>query len=175
MTTEQPELDVFIRLSEVLLDTTGLSRSAAAEVYAIVAAAAPASYGIDGTQPPMAALLATFREQEAFGAQGLEARLVSVLYADGTLGPLAKNLIITWYNGGLGLAVLSPANYGAALVWPAISAQPPGLPGPYYGSWAYPPPLLVSEPSSEIAASDGAAMAAPVQVAAVLQVPAEAS
>ncbi|HEU5271373.1 MAG TPA: sugar dehydrogenase complex small subunit [Jatrophihabitans sp.] len=174
MTTEPPELDVFIRLSEVLLDASGLSRSAAAEVYAIVVAAAPARYGIDGSQPPMTALLATFAEQEALGAEGLADRLVSVLYADGTLGPMAKNLIITWYNGGLGLAVLSPANYGAALVWPVISAQPPGLPGPYYGSWAYPPPNLVTEPAvAAAAASDGAAMAAPVQVSATLRTPAE--
>lgn len=172
MSTEPPDLDVFIRLSEVLLEASDLSRSAAAEVYAIVAAAAPARYGIDGSQPPMTALLATFAEQEAFGAEGLADRLVGVLYADGTLGPMAKNLIITWYNGGLGLAVLSPANYGAALVWPAISAQPPGLPGPYYGSWAYPPPNLVTEPTGT-AASDGAAMAAPVQVSAALRSPAE--
>ena len=181
---EPADLEVFIRLSEVLLDATGrLSRSAAAEVYAIVAAAAPARYGIDGTQPPMSALLATFLEQEALGSEDLEARLVSVLYADGTLGPMAKNLVITWYNGGLGLAVLSPANYGAALVWPAISAQPPGLPGPYSGSWAYPPPNLVSEPAEAGGpATSGAApvqvaafgaAAAPVQVAAVLQAPTE--
>jgi len=102
----------------------------------------PAPAGPPPPPPPMAALLATFREQEAAGPDGLADRLVAVLYADGTLGPMAKNLIVTWYNGGLGLAVLSAANYGAALVWPAISAQPPGLPGPYFGSWAYPPPSL---------------------------------
>jgi hypothetical protein len=144
---EPADLDDFIRLSEVLLDARGqLPRAAAAEVYAIVVAAAPARYGIDGTQPPIAALLATFREVAAAGPDGLEDRLVTMLYADGTLGPMAKNVIITWYNGGLGLAVLSPANYGAALVWPAISAQPPGLPGPYFGSWAYPPPSMVTAP-----------------------------
>lgn len=158
---EPAELDAFIRLSEVLLDAHGrLPRAAAAEVYAIVVAAAPARYGIDGTQPPMTALLATFNEVAADGPDGLEDRLVSVLYADGTLGPMAKNLIITWYNGGLGLAVLSPANYGAALVWPAISAEPPGLPGPYFGNWAYPPPGLVAAPTADTAAP---AQASPMQ------------
>lgn len=147
---EPADLDDFLRLSELLLDARGqLTRSAACEVYAIVAAAAPARYGIDGDLTPMTALLATFNEVAAEGPDGLEDRLVSVLYADGTLGPMAKNLIVTWYNGGLGLAVLSPANYGAALVWPAISAQPPGLPGPYFGNWAYPPPGLVTAPGHE--------------------------
>ncbi|MDQ1720819.1 MAG: hypothetical protein QOI26_553 [Pseudonocardiales bacterium] len=173
---EPAGLDDFIRLSEVLLDARGqLSRSAAIEVYAIVVAAAPARYGIDGTQPPMTALLATFNEVAAAGPDDVEKRLVSVLYADGTLGPMAKNVIITWYNGGLGMAVLSPANYGAALVWPAISAQPPGLPGPYFGNWAYPPPGLVSAPAAT--APDRAAappmQTTPVQTAAAHHAPAE--
>jgi hypothetical protein len=179
LSDEPADLEDFLRLSEVLLDAPGqLSRSAAREVYAIVVAAAPARYGIDGAQAPMTALLATFDEVVAGGPDNLEARLVSVLYADGTLGPMAKNLIVTWYNGGLGLAVLSPANYGAALVWPAISAQPPGLPGPYFGSWAYPPPSLVSAPAADRGRPVPPVPATPVQVtpvqtAAAQQAPAE--
>jgi hypothetical protein len=136
------QLATFVRLSEVLLDARGLSQDAAREYYAIVRRAAPTSYGSTGVAP-MTALLDTFCRVEADGPDDLEARTVAVLYADGVLATMAKNLLITWYNGGLGLDVAPATVYADALVWPAIGAEPPGLPGRYYGSWAFPPPLAV--------------------------------
>jgi hypothetical protein len=134
------DVATFIRLSEVLLDANELSVAAAVEYYAIVARAAPTRYGSTGL-PAMTALLDTFRRIEADGGDDLEARTVAVLYADGTLATMARNLLITWYNGGLGLDTAPASVYADALVWPAIGAEPPGLPGRYYGGWAYPPPF----------------------------------
>ncbi len=150
MSDPAPEdLDTFIELSEVLLDTRPLDRHTARSVFGIIERAAPAHYGQDGSVTPLQALLATFRQLCRQSSDDLESRVVSTLYADGTLGPLAKNLLITWYNGALGSDVLPSRDYAAALVWSAISAQPPGLPGPYFGSWAYPPPRPVPAPEPE--------------------------
>lgn len=129
----------FLQLSEVLLGERHLDPGFGAQCMRLVTAAAPRSYGSDPHLTPMDALLATFREL-AHDPVDLEARTAAVMFADGTLGPMARNLIIAWYNGFLGADVVDPAYYGAALVWPAISAEPPGLPGRYYGNWAYPPP-----------------------------------
>lgn len=132
-------MTTFLRLSEVLLDQADLDPGYGAECMRLVAAGAPSKYGSDPHVTPMAALLATFREL-AKDPTDLADRTVAVLYADGTLGPMARNLLIVWYNGFLGSTVVDAANYGGALVWPAISAEPPGLPGRFYGHWAYPPP-----------------------------------
>lgn len=129
----------FLRLSEILLDEHDLDPGYAAECMRLVVAAAPPTYGSDPDTTPMQALLATFRELATEPAD-LAERTTAVLYADGTLGPVTRNILIAWYNGFLGSQVIDAAHYGGALVWPAISAEPPGLPGRFYGNWAYPPP-----------------------------------
>lgn len=138
------DLGTFLRLSEVLLDARDLDPGFGAECMRLVTGAAPTTYG-DGDVPPMQALLGTFAELEQDPVD-LEARTCAVLYADLTLGPMTRNVIIAWYTGALGADVVSAEHYGAALVWPAISADPPGLPGRYYGAWAHPPPSVVHPP-----------------------------
>lgn len=136
------DLATFLGLSRILLDEQHLDPGYAAECMRLVVAAAPATYGSDPGRTPMQALLATFRELATAPAD-LAARTTAVLYADGTLGPMTRNILIAWYNGFLGSDVVDAAHYGGALVWPAISAEPPGLPGRFYGNWAYPPPQPV--------------------------------
>lgn len=151
----EEELDLFIQLSEVLLDERGLPRETARAFFRIVAGAAPPTYGVGG-EHPMAVALDTFRRMRDESPDDLETRLTSIFYPDMVLGPLVRNILIVWYNGVVGTAVGPPDTYPDALVWKAISAHPPGLPGPYYGSWAYPPPRPVEPPASDPATGSGA-------------------
>lgn len=144
----EEELDLFIQLSEILLDERGLPRETARAFFRIVVGASPPRYGI-GDEPPMRVVLDTFRRLRDDGEGDLEARLASVFYPDMTLGPMVRNILVVWYNGGVGMVVGPPETYPDALVWKAISAHPPGLPGPYYGSWGYPPPRPVERPLAQ--------------------------
>ena len=145
-TSDSTELELFLRLSETLLDLTDLDPGYAAECRRLVVAAAPASYGPTPGLTPLQAMLAAFAEL-AKDPTDLEARTVAVLYADGTLAAMARNLIVAWYVGALGSDVVAAEYYGSALIWRLLSANPPGLPGPYYGSWANPPPRVIDAPA----------------------------
>jgi hypothetical protein len=78
------------------------------------------------------------------------------ILSDEWLGPIARNIIKLWFVGtwyqlptawrdSFGTAeqdvtfVVSPAAYTEGLLWPTIGANPPGVKGPGYGTWAEPP------------------------------------
>jgi len=86
----------------------------------------------------------------------LEQALRDEVFADPTLGPVARNVIVLWYLGewqqlpadwrdrhGAHAAdqtcFVSPDAYAQGLVWDAIGAHPQGAKMPGYGSWALPP------------------------------------
>jgi hypothetical protein len=136
------DLEVFLRLSETLLDEEDLDPGFGAECLRLVVAAGPSTYGQDSAMTPMQAMLATFVELAA-DPTDLASRIVAVLYADLTLGAMTRDILVAWYVGAVGAEVVSPEYYGAALIWRVLSANPPGLPGPYYGSWANPPARVI--------------------------------
>ena len=89
-------------------------------------------------------------------AAALEQLVRDEIFADATLGPVARNLIVMWYLGewqqlpadwrdvhGTHAAdqtcFVSPEAYTQGLVWNAIGAHPQGAKMPGYGSWALPP------------------------------------
>ncbi len=39
--------------------------------------------------------------------------------------------------------------YAAAIAWQAIGGNPPGVAGPYFGNWSYPPPQPVRSPEED--------------------------
>jgi hypothetical protein len=86
----------------------------------------------------------------------LAALLQSVVLADPTLGPVARNLAVLWYLGQWNQMpvawrtlhganardlthVVSAEGYIEGLVWPAIHSHPQGAKQPGYGSWSLPP------------------------------------
>lgn len=67
------------------------------------------------------------------------------LYQDSEFVPILKEILILWYTGfpssGRNVKGLnfSTASYYEALLWRAIRAHPPGVPGEYFGHWHYLP------------------------------------
>jgi hypothetical protein len=78
------------------------------------------------------------------------------VFSDPKLGPVARNVVKLWYVGiwwelppawidaygareGNDTHMVSPAAYTQGLLWTAIGANPPGVRGPGYASWAGPP------------------------------------
>lgn len=148
------QLRRFIRISEVLLDATHLPEAAARAFFRIILENTPTYYApgdryvedpIDGIDPhPFDVLWEVFSQLEEESTEDLESRFNATLAADVSLSILARNIIIVWYNGYLGNNMPPAEVYASALVWQVIRANPPGIPGPYYGEWAYPPsdPIL---------------------------------
>jgi hypothetical protein len=114
--------------------------------------------GAIGDQVTGQLLLAWSRVVDAAGGdfQMLERLMRDEIFADATLGPVARNLIILWYLGewqqlpadwrdvhgahvGDQTCFVSPDAYTQGLVWRAIGAHPQGAKMPGYGSWALPP------------------------------------
>ena len=143
--SEDARLDLFVALSETLLDVSGLPRTTALAFMTIVERASPSHYGTSDISP-MDAILLLFERLRSEGSDDLERRAADLFYADLTLGPVVKNILIVWYNGSLGGVVGPIETYADALVWKAISAEAPGLPGPYFGSWATAPPQPIVAP-----------------------------
>jgi hypothetical protein len=144
----------FIRISEVLLDAADLPEAAARAFFRIILEATPRYYApgdiyVEGSANcldphPFDALWEVFTQLEQESTDDLETRFNATLTADVSLSILARNIIIVWYNGYLGNNMPPAEIYPCALVWQVIRANPPGIPGPYYGEWAYPPsnPIL---------------------------------
>lgn len=156
-------LDDFMALSEVMLDwPEPLSERAGRAFFELLYQATPVDYvkpdaGHDdqGTPPPVErtfdALFEVFHRVRAYTEETgtedtLESQLAAVLYGDIVLGGVLKNLLTVWYNGALGTRTVAAEHYQDALVWRAIGGHPLGVPGPYYGSWAWPPPVVVTRP-----------------------------
>jgi hypothetical protein len=85
-----------------------------------------------------------------------DSRLRMHIFGDGRFGPIARNMIKLWYvgvwyqlpaawrdkygaNEGDITFVVSPSAYTEGLLWPTVGANPPGVKGPGYGTWAEPP------------------------------------
>lgn len=150
-------LEEFVRISELVLDQHPLPLAAAQIYMDIVLRATPDRYApgdffegpghVPADDPhPLDALWAVYSQLALDGDAGLAERFMAVTAADVTLVALVRNILIVWYNGYLGADVPGVQGYAAALVWPAIGANPPGLPGPYYGHWAYPPERPIATP-----------------------------
>jgi hypothetical protein len=95
--------------------------------------------------------------EEAQGERSvIQTRLRHEIFSDPKLGPVGRNIVKLWYVGiwyelppewidAFGALeknytfTVSPSAYTEALLWPAIGANPPGVKGPGYASWARPP------------------------------------
>lgn len=95
-----------------------------------------------------AMLSVTIPEDEAGRAAALKALLTA---GDGP-SKAAQSLMALWYcaaildlSGAMGYFIKTAPiqTWPAGRVWPAIGGNPMGVPGPYYGNWAYPPPSPV--------------------------------
>ncbi|MDC6169780.1 hypothetical protein [Paucibacter sp. XJ19-41] len=150
-------LPTFITVSQTLLDQRPLPTEAARAYLQIVLRATPVRYGPgDYYTGPLAGPDVDPHPMEVLGAlhqrladecpQALEQTLMTLTNADVTLTALVRNILTVWYNGYLGDAIAPASVYAEALVWSAIGANPPGMPGPYYGHWGYPNPVPIGDP-----------------------------
>lgn len=139
----------------MLLDFTHLPEPAARAFFRIIMENTPKYYAPgDRWEGPFApsdphpfdVLWEVFTQLEQEGTDDLETRFNATLAADVSLSILARNIIIVWYNGYLGNNMPPADVYASALVWQVIRANPPGIPGPYYGEWAYPPSTPIVQP-----------------------------
>jgi len=156
-------LKTFIELSQVLLARRDLAGNRGARAFfTLLLEATPRWYGnpsydpvLDaGSEAPplpltMNVVFEIFHRLEKEGGDlSLEERLKRVYYSDIVLAGVIQSLLIVWYNGSIG-AQQAPADaYPHTLVWEAIAARPAGIPGPYFGSWAYPPPMPIVKPGA---------------------------
>lgn len=84
------------------------------------------------------------------------AALTALLSALDGPAKAARSTLALWYCAAL-LDLGSPMAFfiktapiqcwPAGRIWPAIGGNPMGVPGPYYGNWAYPPPSPVLQES----------------------------
>ncbi|WP_444997464.1 hypothetical protein [Aliikangiella sp. IMCC44359] len=153
----------FIQLSELLLDESGLNEALAKTYFQIIIEQSPDSYGpgdeytqflADTTDGhPLDAIFAVMDQvnQNQVNQEQTDNTLdvfSGLIAGDSTLAPIVNNIIILWYNGYLNNCYPPAKYYAEALVWKVIQANPPGITGPYYGHWAYPPEQQISKPES---------------------------
>lgn len=150
--TYDEELALFIRISQALVDESELPERTARAHFELLQNITPKLYGpgdiYENCLPQPSnprtfdALFSTFLQFEEQRGTDHEQWLddfVGILSADTTLSSLYKNIIILWYNGFIDDHISPAYTYNDSLVWEAIQGNPPGIPGPYYGNWAYPP------------------------------------
>lgn len=153
-------LDEFLALSSVLLDVerAKLPPQAGRIFFQMLLDATPPYDGAESPAHPrqtpaertMDVVFRIFRELRAEPSPvPLEQRLANVYYKDIILGGVVQNLIIVWYNAAIDTRQAPAEAYPYALVWSAISGHALGMPGPYFGSWAYPPPAPILPPDGE--------------------------
>lgn len=154
-------LDEFLELSEVMTARPNLPRETGREFFGMLLDATPPWYGnpsydarldpedeappVPRTMDVLFDLFAALKRED--NGLTLEQRVVRTVYPDIELSTVVKSLLIVWYNGSLGGRQCSSAAYPHTLVWEAISAHPAGIPGPYFGGWAYPPPQPIEDPA----------------------------
>jgi hypothetical protein len=77
--------------------------------------------------------------------------------ADAGTANVTRSVAALWYCAGIvefdsGMGFMSVAapieTYSSALVWQTVGANPMGIPGPYYGNWAYPAPVQIIRPDA---------------------------
>lgn len=138
--------DRFLGLSRLLLEMDELSPVSAAAYLRMLDDLDPA-WPLDA----MAVHLLAFRE---LPPAEREARVIAALRAEPAWHAATVNLLQVWYSGSLtrpngDLVAQPPEAYLGALVWPLLDTQAPGLPGPFFGEWAYPPTRVGSPGRSE--------------------------
>lgn len=128
--------DRFVELSRLLLEMDELSPVSAAAYLHMLDDLDP-SWPLDA----MAEHLLALRE---LPPAEREARIIAALDEAPPWRAAAVDLLQVWYSGSLtrpdgDLVAQPPEAYLGALVWPLLDTQAPGLPGPFFGEWAYPP------------------------------------
>jgi len=128
--------DRFVELSRLLLEMDDLSPVSAA-AYLHMLDDLDSSWPLD----PMAERLLPLRN---LPPAERNARIVAALDEVAAWRRAATDLLQVWYSGSLtrtngDLVPQPPEAYLGALVWPLLDTQAPGLPGPFFGEWAYPP------------------------------------
>lgn len=128
--------DRFVELSRLLLEIDELSPVSAAAYLGMLDDLDP-SWPLDDMAAhllPLRVLPPTEREQ----------RIIAALRAEPAWKTATVNVLQVWYSGSLTrangeLIAQPPEAWLGALVWPLLDTQAPGLPGPFFGEWAYPP------------------------------------
>jgi hypothetical protein len=151
---DDERIDRFLELSRLLLEMDGLSPETGAVYLAM----------LDDLDPewPLTAMARHLLPLGALPPAEREHLIMRALHADEAWHTAAFNLQYVWYIGSLSRPDTSfvhqpPEAYLGALVWPLLGTQAPGLPGPFFGEWAYPPtragsPVRVGDPSGEAGA-----------------------
>ena len=134
--TETTRRSDFLLVSRLLLDLDELD-DVVAGVYLTMLD------DLDETWP-LDAMAAAFAPLAPLPAPEREQKVVALLGANGPWYDAARNLLRVWYSGQLQRADRTwvpapPAAYVNALVWPLLDTEAQGVPGPFFGSWAYPP------------------------------------
>ncbi|MET0406588.1 MAG: hypothetical protein ABW123_29490 [Cystobacter sp.] len=148
----EQNLGRFIALSEVMLARRHLPEDAARAYFKLLLQVPPLWYE-EPTEEfktdtlAMGAVLDTFeRLKPLLPRDAPDQFLARVFYSDIVMSTVVQSLLIVWYNGWVKDKIVPASAYPFALVWEAISAHPMGMPGPYFGSWSYPPPEPILPP-----------------------------
>lgn len=135
----------FLELSRLLLEIDELSPVSATAYM----------HMLDDLDPawPLDAMAAHLLPLRTLPPAEREARIIAALRAEPSWYAATVSLLQVWYSGSLtrpdgGLVAQPPEAYLGALVWPLLDTQAPGLPGPFFGEWAY-PPTRVGSPMRE--------------------------
>lgn len=138
----------FALISRLLIDAPSLDAAMVTVYLAMVD-------DLDDTWPstPMAT---AFAPLAPLPADERERKIVDLLGKNPSWYAAAANILNVWYSGQLANAngeymVGPPAAYLGALVWGLAGTTPSGMPGPFFGEWAYPP----SPQQTSISASRG--------------------
>lgn len=90
-------------------------------------------------------------------ALALQVQQQLLLATEPGIADVTRSIAALWYCAGLlefksGLGYMVAAapieTYSSALAWQAVGGNPMGIPGPYYGNWAYPAPVLIVPPDT---------------------------
>jgi hypothetical protein len=134
--SDHERLEAFLGLSRLLLELDELDSRAGA-VYLAMLDDLDAVWPLDAMAHgllPLAHLPADERER----------RIIDALDDHPPWHAATVDLLQVWYTGSLNRPDSQPVTqppqaYLGALVWTLLDTQAPGLPGPFFGEWAYPP------------------------------------
>ena len=127
-------VDALLRLSEILTGEPRSDRVLATEYARVLSGAAG--------EPAVAALIEHF--EALVGAGHEPSAIAELLFADGVVGNVAKQLTVLWFVGGVmnsttkAWEFATAEHYFRGLAWSVIGGHPPGLSGGYSGHWRYP-------------------------------------
>jgi hypothetical protein len=133
---EATRAEQFLVVSRLLLDAPELDDVAAA-VFLTMLDEFDAKWPLD-------AMAEAFAPLERLSPARREPRIVALLQEHAKWFVAAENVLKVWYSGQLARTMSTwvaapPEAYLGALVWGLLDTQPQGVPGPFFGSWAYPP------------------------------------